>query len=466
MWCEPADNGGVPTRPLTLEFETGATEVTAYFTEAMPEDVTKDGCRWFLANLRANIRRGDILNKISELSGLMRFKFQMVSNDDYEKVDLARANTQAAVDNGAENVEWIDELKVLMWKSGFVSVKGAGYAKSGGGGAKFGQNAKASTILKGDPGDRATRPVYGYKSASQVVQLFVRMMTTSSEALPEDMHVEMHTGQAVPTMHHDTLIDIWEAKKDMGVLEIDNPKPKRPKLGAFDHNMTVVQVNTELLVELMSLADISKLAKQPKDTGCPVGFNVGIERVKRVECVELVERVDYGVSDVVLAKRICEDSLKKAMDEDDEERMHMLHYRNLEIHNFDEGGVNCEAFALQVTVKQHDGKDDEYGQRIETKKVVTSARLREYTVEFNQLIKVTVTNWGRESMYFVPVYLSTTQDEFYEERQILAPGGEYEMPHPLQKDSGEADDGWMLQNDKGKTILSLIFKLGSKSLRM
>ena len=82
-------------------------------------------------------------------------------------------------------------------------------------------------------------------------------------------------------------------------------------------------------------------------------------------------------------------------------------------------------------------------------------------MEPEQLIRVTVKNWGRDSIYFVPVYFDTEDEEKmeYEEKVILKRGEEYEMPYPLQKDSGEADDGWMLQNDKGKTILSLIFKL-------
>ena len=79
VWCEPAHNDGDPTRPLTLEFNTGETEVEAYFTEALPADVTQDGHRWLLASLKANILRGDILDKVNELSGLMRLKFQMMS---------------------------------------------------------------------------------------------------------------------------------------------------------------------------------------------------------------------------------------------------------------------------------------------------------------------------------------------------------------------------------------------------
>ena len=62
--------------------------------------------------------------------------------------------------------------------------------------------------MQGEKGDRLLRYVVGYKPASNEVELFVRMMTTSSDALPEHMHVEMHTGQAVPKMDHDTLIDI------------------------------------------------------------------------------------------------------------------------------------------------------------------------------------------------------------------------------------------------------------------
>ena len=42
VWCEPARND-TPTRPLILEFATGATECVAYFTEALPADASQDG---------------------------------------------------------------------------------------------------------------------------------------------------------------------------------------------------------------------------------------------------------------------------------------------------------------------------------------------------------------------------------------------------------------------------------------
>ena len=72
VWCEPAQNDGPPTQPLLLEFATGASECEIYFTEAL------NGYRWFLASLKANILRGDILDKFGDLSGLMRLNFQMM----------------------------------------------------------------------------------------------------------------------------------------------------------------------------------------------------------------------------------------------------------------------------------------------------------------------------------------------------------------------------------------------------
>ena len=270
VWCEPAQNDGQPTQPLLLEFATGATECVIYFTEAL------NGYRWFLASLKANILRGDILDKVNELSGLMRLKFQMMSNDDYEKLDLARAKAQAAAANGAGTVEWIDEIRHAMRKIDGPSLcKGLtrGDGTRGGAGGTFGQNAKPAVILKGEQGHRATRTVHGYKAASEEVQIYVKMMTTSSEALPDDMNVEMHTGQAVPKVDHDVLMDVWEAKKERGVSDIDNPKPeKRPKVEAFDQDMTVLPVNTELFDELKSVAENSKQkAKEPKYLGCDVG---------------------------------------------------------------------------------------------------------------------------------------------------------------------------------------------------
>jgi len=437
VWCEAADNQGVPTRPLTIEFETGMTEVTEYFTEAMPVDRTKDGCRWLLASLRANIEKGDILDKVNNLSDLMRLKFQMLSNDQYEKRDHATAVYDDYATTGSS--DWNEEIKVLLWKPKFVSVKGQSRGKETSGENKiYRQNANEAAILKGDSGNRGTKSVYGYKSASMVVELFVRMMTTSSEALQPGVDVKLHNGQVVSN----------EDFGDQMFIDIDNPEPKKQKVGP--------QVKSDIIDELTLLADISKLDIKPEDTGVLTGFNMGIDRLKSAQLVKPVKPVDNSMSNFDLAKCSCIDLLKKAKVDNDEQRIITLSHTYEDIHNFAICGVDCEEFALEVTVKQHADKHDEEGQRIEN--VVTDARSRTYTVDPGQLIKVTVKNWGKDMMSFIPVYFSVDGDEDYEERVFLKSGEDNEL-YPLQKVLGEADDGWILKTEEGKTFLKLIFKL-------
>ena len=54
-----------------------------------------------------------------------------------------------------------------------------------------------------------------------------------------------------------------------------------------------------------------------------------------------------------------------------------------EVHDFDGA---CD-WLLQVTVRQHDGKDDEEGERVDSSKVQTAKDFRLYTVDAGQLLK-------------------------------------------------------------------------------
>ena len=57
----------------------------------------------------------------------------------------------------------------------------------------------------------------------------------------------------------------------------------------------------------------------------------------------------------------------------------------------------------QVTVKQHDGKEDEQGER--TAASDTRHDSRRYSVTAGQLIRVTLKNWSKTPLKMIPVWL-------------------------------------------------------------
>ena len=127
-----------------------------------------------------------------------------------------------------------------------------------------------------------------------------------------------------------------------------------------------------------------------------------------------------------------------------------------EVHDFDGA---CD-WLLQVTVRQHDGKDDEEGERVDSSKVLTARDFRLYTVDAGQLVKVTVRNLSQDrEITFKPVYLTEEGEEEPEESVTLKADGEwYELPFPLEKKVGEKEDSWVLKDESGqKTLLRLRF---------
>ena len=126
-----------------------------------------------------------------------------------------------------------------------------------------------------------------------------------------------------------------------------------------------------------------------------------------------------------------------------------------EVHDFDGA---CD-WLLQVTVRQHDGKEDEEGERVDSSKVLTARDFRLYNVDAGQLIKVTVRNLSQDrEIAFKPVYLNEKGEEEPEESVTLKAGGErYELPYPLEKKEGEKEDSWGLKDSSGKTLLRLRF---------
>ena len=112
---------------------------------------------------------------------------------------------------------------------------------------------------------------------------------------------------------------------------------------------------------------------------------------------------------------------------------------------------------LCTKVRLHDGKDDDTGRQIRVTKI-TGNKLT-YIVNAEDLIKVKVTNRG-SSIALKTIYMNVEGEEEPDKTLHFNEGEEHELPFPLQKPVGEADDGWELRNEAGKTILELVFEVG------
>ena len=115
---------------------------------------------------------------------------------------------------------------------------------------------------------------------------------------------------------------------------------------------------------------------------------------------------------------------------------------------------------IQITVKEHDGKDDNVGVRVHNSKVMTEGNYRCYQVKHGQLIKVTLKNLSQEKkIHLRPVYKEKKEGDEEQEDLIDIEAGlkEYELPYPLEKKRGEEEDYWLLKNNLGCTMLTLGF---------
>ena len=125
-----------------------------------------------------------------------------------------------------------------------------------------------------------------------------------------------------------------------------------------------------------------------------------------------------------------------------------------EVHNFDGA---CD-WLMQITVRQHDGNDEEDGERVQPCKTRTARDYRLYSVDAGRQIRVTVRNLSlTRSISFVPVYLGEDGNEEGEEPVDLKSGEAHELPYPLTKEVGDAEDGWLLRDKRGKTLLKVRF---------
>ena len=132
-----------------------------------------------------------------------------------------------------------------------------------------------------------------------------------------------------------------------------------------------------------------------------------------------------------------------------------------DLHDFrDASGFWTSDWLLQVTVKQHDGNDDEEGKHIDSSRITKGPNDRLYSVDPDLLIKVTIKNLSlTRDIPFLPVYVGANEAEEPQDLVELKSGDDFELPIPLQKEAGEEDDGWVIKDSMGKTVLKLRFTL-------
>jgi hypothetical protein len=132
-----------------------------------------------------------------------------------------------------------------------------------------------------------------------------------------------------------------------------------------------------------------------------------------------------------------------------------------DLHDFrDASGFWTSDWVLQVTVKQHDGKDDEKGEHIATSRITKGPNFRLYYVDPDLLIRVTIKNLSlTRDISFIPVYVEANETEEHQDLVELKSGDDFELPIPLRKEAGEEDDGWAIKDNMGKTVLKLRFTL-------
>ena len=128
-----------------------------------------------------------------------------------------------------------------------------------------------------------------------------------------------------------------------------------------------------------------------------------------------------------------------------------------ELHVVNVPGAPDAKWLLRVSVKEHDGKDDEVGAVLEVSGV--SETLRDYKVKPALLIKVTIWNWSTGRIHFAPVYITTDEREPQDMTDLKGDGEELELPYPLKLSEGDDPDEWGLMDESGKDVLKLRFRV-------
>jgi hypothetical protein len=132
-----------------------------------------------------------------------------------------------------------------------------------------------------------------------------------------------------------------------------------------------------------------------------------------------------------------------------------------DLHDFrDASGFWNSDWLLQVTVKQHDGNDDEEGKHIESSRITKGPNFRLYSVDPDLLIRVTIKNLSlTRDISFIPVYVEANEAEEHQDLVELKSGDDFELPIALRKEAGDEDDGWVIKDSTDRTVLKLRFTL-------
>ena len=121
---------------------------------------------------------------------------------------------------------------------------------------------------------------------------------------------------------------------------------------------------------------------------------------------------------------------------------------------------SASACKFTLNVKQHDGKDDENGERITSDKieVFNKGPYREvkYKVDAGQLIKVAIKT--SYEIVITMVYCDENGNEEPEKECTIQVGEEKELPYPLKKAECEGPDSWIIRNDSN-ILLKITFCL-------
>mmetsp|Transcript_49719 Transcript_49719/g.80228 ORF Transcript_49719/g.80228 Transcript_49719/m.80228 type:complete len:266 (-) Transcript_49719:208-1005(-) len=142
-----------------------------------------------------------------------------------------------------------------------------------------------------------------------------------------------------------------------------------------------------------------------------------------------------------------------------EQDMHMALELREDLHDF--GGKSD--WLLAVTVRQHDGPDDEEGGRVEGVRVKVAHDNRMYHVEVGQEIKVTVRNSSTFSaLFFKPVYVDEEAEE--DEEDLAKPVQEFVClksfaMDTIVKSEIDSEDALVLKDAEGNLVLTLRFVL-------
>jgi hypothetical protein len=115
---------------------------------------------------------------------------------------------------------------------------------------------------------------------------------------------------------------------------------------------------------------------------------------------------------------------------------------------------------IYLDVKQHDGKDDEEGERFDQKniQVIDRGTYREvmYKVEPDLLNKVTIKM--THELDITPVYVTEKGEEQPEEEITMQVEEPFLLPFPIQKEAGEEPDSWIIRSGS-EILLKITFLL-------